>query len=125
MRQLEVPIIACSIGERHLHALTNLPSNYQDMKKLIGKSKQKASHSVRYVLPGIIWEAGCEFNRIKDRDHLHNTYKYIRTKQELGTVVWSHKPQENWIDVPAVGIVVMGRASKQMRVFPLTHDAGV
>jgi REP element-mobilizing transposase RayT len=117
MRTLRFEIIACSIGKRHLHALTELPLNYQEMKRAIGKCKQKSSHAVRKILPGIIWAEGNEFNRIKDRGHLHNAYDYIRTKQEPGTVVWSHNTQENWIDDPSLGVVVMGLNRKHIRVF--------
>src|SRR5665213_2174745 len=117
MRSIGFQIIACSIGKRHLHALTELPDNYQEMKKIIGKCKQKASHAVKNALPGRIWADGGEFKRIRDRSHLHSTYEYIRTKQEPGTVVWSHRAEENWIDEPAIGVVVMGLRRTQIRVF--------
>jgi hypothetical protein len=76
-------------------------------------------------LPGIIWSSGGEFNRLKDRNHLRNAYEYIRTKQERGTVVWSHRPDENWIDDPTIGIVVITLARKQLRIFQQPPDAGV
>ena len=117
MQLLGFPIIAASIGKRHLHALTPLPLTYDQMKKTVGKCKQKSSHAVRELLPGSIWSEGGEYNRTKDRGHLHNTYSYIRTKQEPGTVVWSHREDENWIDDPAVGIIIMGRNLKHIRVF--------
>jgi hypothetical protein len=123
MRKLGFPIIAASIGKRHLHALTPLPLTYDEMKKTVGKCKQKSSHAVRELLPGSIWSEGGEYNRIKDRGHLHNTYGYIRTKQEPGTVVWSHREDENWIDNPLVGIIVMGRNKKHIRVFGVPQTA--
>jgi hypothetical protein len=126
MQSLGLPIIACAIGKRHLHALTELPFDYAEMKKAVGKCKQKASHAVRQILPGIIWAEGNEFNRIKDRGHFQNAYDYIRTKQEPGAVVWSHRAEDNWIDDPALGVVVMGIGRKQIRVFgvPQTPASG-
>jgi REP element-mobilizing transposase RayT len=117
MRRIGINVIAGAIGKRHLHALAELPFDYAEMKKVIGRCKQKSSHAVRDILPGIIWAEGGEFNRIKDRDHLHNTYEYIRTKQEPGTVVWSHRHDEDWIDHPEVGVIVMGLGRKHIRVF--------
>jgi REP element-mobilizing transposase RayT len=127
MRQLGFRIIACSIGKRHLHALTELPFFYADMKRTVGKCKQKASHAVRQLLPGSIWSEGGEYTRIKDRDHLHHSFEYIRTRQEAGTVVWSHRDDENWIDDPSVGIVIMARGRKTIRVFgvPQTPASGI
>jgi hypothetical protein len=116
MRKLGHDIIAAAIAKRHLHALTELPNEYIAMKCEIGKAKQKASHAVRQLLPGTIWAAGGEFKRIEDRDHLHNTYVYIRERQEPGTVVWSHRDDENWIDHPEVGKIVMLRGRKSIRV---------
>jgi hypothetical protein len=124
MREIRRPIIAASIGARHLHALTDLPDDYPQMKRIIGRCKQNASYRVTDILPGLIWSSGAEFKRVKDRDHLHNAYEYIRTKQERGTVVWSHRDDENWIDNREVGIVVMGLNRKHLRVF-IGRDAGV
>jgi REP element-mobilizing transposase RayT len=116
MRSLGYRIIACSVGEEHLHALVELPRNYTQTRAIVGKCKQKASHAVRDVLPGSLWSSGGEYKQIRDVGHLHNVYRYIRTRQERGTVVWSHHDDENWIDTPQVGIVLMGIARKQLRI---------
>jgi hypothetical protein len=105
------------VGKRHLHALVELTSDYTEKRKQVGKCKQKASHAVRLMLPGNIWAAGGEYVKIRDAGHLTNAYNYIRTKQEPGTIVWSHKPDENWIADESLGIVMMGRGKKQTRVF--------
>jgi hypothetical protein len=117
MLALGFRIIACSVGERHLHALIELVSEYHEKRKVVGKCKQKASHAVRLLLPGNIWSEGGEFKKIKDVRHLENAYNYIRTRQEAGTIVWSHKVDEDWIKDESVGIVVMGRGKKQTRLF--------
>jgi hypothetical protein len=121
MHHLGFRLIACSIGNRHLHALTELPSAYDQMKQIVGKCKQRASHAVRDILPGGIWAAGGEFKRVKDREHLHNVFEYIRTKQEAGAIVWSHRKVENWIDDPTVGVVIVARKKKQIRVFGMSQ----
>jgi hypothetical protein len=110
-------IIAGSVAQRHSHALSELPHDYREIKKIVGKCKQKASHAVRDVLPGSIWSEGGKFDEIKDKGHLHNTYDYIRERQEAGTVVWSHRPDEDWIKDPTVGVIVMGFRRKRIRVF--------
>jgi len=91
-------VIAASVGEKHLHVLAELPHDLDEIRRIMGKCKQRASHAVREALPGSIWSEGGEFKWIKDNAHLHNAYNYIRTKQEPGTVVWSHRPEENGID---------------------------
>src|SRR4051812_278318 len=35
----------------HLHGLTELPAQYGEVKKIVGKCKQYASHQVRKVMP--------------------------------------------------------------------------
>ena len=98
---------------------------YKTQKREVGKCKQKASHAVRDVLPGSIWSEGGKFEPIKDLEHFHNTYDYIRNKQEAGAVVWSHRADENWIDDPTIGIVVMGFRRKKIRVFAAAQTPGV
>jgi hypothetical protein len=126
MVNLGFRIIACSVGERHLHALVELVSDYREKRRVVGKCKQRASHAVRLLLPGNIWSEGGEFKRIKDPGHLKNAYDYIRTRQELGTIIWSHKADEDWIEDESRGIVMMGGGRKQTRVFgvPQTPASG-
>jgi hypothetical protein len=117
MQSLDHRIIAAAIGERHLHALCHLPSNYTDVKKEVGKCKQAASYRIRAKIPGSIWAAGLQNKRIRDKQHLHSTYDYVRFKQDPGAVVWSHRPDEDWIQFPEVGIVTMASAQQRIRVF--------
>lgn len=122
MRRLGYRIIACSVGSAHLHAVVELPANYTQVRSVVGKCKQKASHAVRDVLPGSIWSEGGECREVRDAGHLRNAYGYVRTKQERGTIVWSHRPDENWLDDVSVGVVVMGMGRKQLRMFGFTPD---
>ena len=118
MKSLGFRVIACSVGKRHLHILVDLLSDYREKRKAIGKCKQNASHAVRDLIPGSIWAEGGEFRRIKDADHLKNAYVYIRTKQEAGTVVWSHAVPEDWITDESVGVIVMGPNRDHQRLHP-------
>src|SRR5207247_7993582 len=117
MQSLGHRIIAGSVAGQHLHGLPELPDDYREVKKSVGKCKQKASHAGRDVLPGSIWCAGGKFDPINNRGHFHNTYDYIRLRQESGAVVWSHRPDEDWIRDPSVGVIVMGFRRKRIRVF--------
>jgi REP element-mobilizing transposase RayT len=114
MRKLGYRIIAASLGEQHLHFLAELPFDLDEVDRIAGKCKQRASHAVRKELPGSVWSEGGEFKWINGSDHLQNAYSYIRTRQEPGTVVWSHRPEENWIDFD-VPVKVMQPRSKRRR----------
>lgn len=109
-RALGHQIIACSCGEEHLHALAELPPEHADVKREVGKCKQKVSHALRDVLPGSVWSEGGEYKLVKDAGHFANAYNYIRTRQESGTVVWSHNPAENWIDDSSGSFLVVSEA---------------
>ena len=98
LRRLKHEILACSAGAEHLHGFTELPADHAEVIREIGKCKQKVSHALRDVLPGSIWSEGGEYKLIKDFAHGQNTFDYIRTKQEPGTIVWSNRVGENWID---------------------------
>jgi REP element-mobilizing transposase RayT len=124
MRALGHRIIACSVGAEHLHAVVQLPSGRSETRLIVGKCKQKASHAVRDILPGTVWSRNGENRDIRDPSHLHNAFNYVRTKQERGTVVWSHRPPENWIDDDAVRVIVMGTRRTQLRL-PLSPNARV
>ena len=58
-------IVACSVGERHQHVIVEGPDDYLEMTKRVGRCKQKASHSVRHLLPGTIWAANGGFKPIR------------------------------------------------------------
>lgn len=116
IRSLGHRIIACSVADKHLHALTEIRATFDQTKREVGKCKQKASHAVRKLLPGTIWSEGGDFRAIRDKSHFHNVYRYIRLKQEAGAVVWSHRPDEDWISNPDVGAVVMIRGKKRIRI---------
>ena len=104
-REQQFRIICCALSRDHLHALMELPDERDEVRRVVGRSKQAASHAAREYLPGSIWSKGGEYRRIVDKQHLHNAYHYIRTRQERGTLVWSHRPDENWIDNELVELV--------------------
>jgi len=126
LQALKVQVIAFSVGAKHAHALLEGPKNYGALKRMIGKGKQRASHDVRDVHPGTVWSEGVKSERIRDKGHFKNAYDYIRTKQEPGTVVWSHRDDEDWVAHESLGVIVMGLQKRRIRVFAKTHsDAGV
>ena len=100
-------VIACSVGRRHLHAIVEGPTDHRRFDKEVGRAKQAASHAARRLLPGSIWAATGGFKPVRGRGHFRNSYKYVRTCQEGGTVVWSHGPDEDWIADEHVGVVLM------------------
>src|SRR4051794_35542328 len=61
LRALGYRVIAASLGEQHLHVLVLLPWDLDEVRKILGKCKQRASHAVRKQLPGNIWSEGGEF----------------------------------------------------------------
>lgn len=95
-------VLAVSISDRHLHALVELPNDRSEIRRIIGKCKQRASHAARRQLPGGIWSEGGEYKPILDRSHHRNVFNYIRTKQESWALIWSILAHENWIDDPGV-----------------------
>jgi REP element-mobilizing transposase RayT len=95
LQKLGFRIIACSVGKNHVHALVEIECDYLRAKRTIGKCKQFASHYVREFIAGTIWSDGGSYDRIRDNEHFRNTYDYIRTRQEAGSVVWSHHPDED------------------------------
>jgi len=116
MQSLTHSIIACSCGAEHLHALAELPQGDEAVRREVGKCKQKVSHAIRDRLPGSIWSAGGEFKHINDAAHLHNVYRYIRTRQEPGTVVWSHRTVEDWLKDSSIGHWMIDRRRQLVRV---------
>jgi len=100
LRSLGYVAIAVSMSRTHLHALVESPYELTETKKIIGQCKQACS--LRVSIDGRVWGEGGKFEVARDKAHLHNSYNYIREKQDSGTVVWSHREDENWInlDVP-------------------------
>jgi hypothetical protein len=118
-------VIVCAVGQRHLHAVVEGPEDYEELTKAVGKCKQKASHAVRHRLPGTIWAANGNFKPIRNAGHFRNSYKYVRTRQEAGTVVWSHRPDEDWIADESMGVVLMrGKRETPERLFRTPASEG-
>lgn len=81
--------LAVSVSGNHFHILVELPIGLPEIKRIIGQCKGVASHAVRDQMPGTIWEAGGNFDPIKDREHQVNVFYYIRDKQGPGAWVWT------------------------------------
>ena len=124
-RSLGYKLIACAVGKRHLHGVVEAPGDHGQLTKEVGKCKQKASHAARHLLRGTIWAANGNFKPIRNRGHFRNSYKYVRTRQEAGAVVWSHRPDEDWIADESVDIALMcGKGQSTPRLFPTPASEG-
>ncbi len=99
LRELDYRVVVVSASGRHVHALVELPDDRAEVRRIIGKCKQRASHAVRHALPGSIWGEGGEYRLVMDDEHYDNAFNYIRTKQGPDALVWSILEDENWIDV--------------------------
>ena len=106
-RSMGYRVIVCSVGQRHLHAIVEGPDDHALFDKEVGRAKQATSHAVRHLLPGTVWAAKGGFKPVRGPGHFRNSYKYVRTRQEAGTVVWSHRPDQDWIADETVGVVLM------------------
>ena len=100
LRELGFSVVVVSASGRHVHALVELPDDRGEIRRIIGKCKQRASHAVRQFLPGSIWAEGGEYKLVNDDSHYENAFNYICTKQGPDALVWSVLEEENWIDVP-------------------------
>src|SRR5687768_14540845 len=52
VREMGLAVVVVSVGGRHTHALMELPDDMPQIRRIIGKCKQRASHAVRDALPG-------------------------------------------------------------------------
>jgi len=117
MRSLKFRIIAGAVAFKHTHILVELPDDYPGVKKIIGQCKQKASHAVRFILPGNIWAAGGKFNRIKDLSHLRNsmiTFGQDKNPEQLSGHITLMKIG---LTIPKLAFVVMSRNKTHRRIF--------
>ena len=47
LRELGYLVVAVSVNGRHLHALVELPNDMGQIRQIVGKCKQRASHAVQ------------------------------------------------------------------------------
>jgi hypothetical protein len=83
-------VIAVAVTKIHAHAITELPDDVRQLKRIIGGAKRVSSRAVKDDLPGTVWSAGCTYERIESVDHLRAAYEYVLYKQGLGAWTWCH-----------------------------------
>ena len=89
LRELGFSVVVGSASGRRAHALVELPDDRGQVRRIIGKCKERASHAVRDFLAGSIWAEGGEYKLVNDDSHYGNAFYYIPTKQEPDALVWS------------------------------------
>jgi REP element-mobilizing transposase RayT len=87
LRSQGCPVSIASASETHVHALTLLPLDRRQTKRIIGDAKRVASRSVKAEMPGRIWSEGGTYKPVRNAGHYQAAYEYIRTRQEEGAYV--------------------------------------
>jgi len=85
---MDTPPRILAVGRVHVHALVRAGSG--DVRPLVGRAKQAASHAVRHELPGSIWGQRCHPERICDEEHYRNVVRYITAHLDEGAALWIH-----------------------------------
>ncbi|QNN20740.1 hypothetical protein HED60_00150 [Planctomycetales bacterium ZRK34] len=81
-------VLAISVDATHVHALVQLPDDYEVVRRFAAGLKQASSHAVREVLPGRVWAGGGKPIRIRDRSHHRRVFAYILEHASEGAWVW-------------------------------------
>ncbi|MDB5322945.1 MAG: hypothetical protein JWN40_4576 [Phycisphaerales bacterium] len=81
------PVSIASASETHVHALSLLPVDRRQTKRIVGDAKRVASRSVKAEMPGSIWSEGGTYKPVRNIAHYKAAYEYIRTRQEEGAYV--------------------------------------
>ena len=86
-------VLAVSVSATHSHWLVELPNTLEAAKLIAGQGKSCSSHAIREKVPGRVWAARGSFNRIKDRQHHQNVYRYILNQEDAW--IWDFAKEEN------------------------------
>jgi hypothetical protein len=90
LTQLGCPVLVVSVGKKHAHALTEMPGDLSELRRIIGKCKTARSSRMRKALPGTIWGEGGKFKLVPNTARREIVYDYIAHRQERGAKVWTH-----------------------------------
>ena len=85
-------VVALSVSATHAHILVKLSNSLEEARAIIGQCKASSSHAIRMELPGRVWAFRGSFNRIKDRQHQLNAYRYILKQKDAWT--WDFTKEE-------------------------------
>lgn len=84
-------VLAVSVGRTHAHLLVELPADFSEVKREVGRVKRYASRAVTEQMPGQLWGEGGKFKTVSSREQQRAVFRYITQKQERGSWVWSFK----------------------------------
>jgi REP element-mobilizing transposase RayT len=90
LTQLECPVLVVSVGKKHAHALTEMPGDLSELRKIIGKCKTARSSRMRKARPGTVWGEGGKYKLVPNAARREIVYDYIAHRQERGAKVWTH-----------------------------------
>jgi len=84
-------VLSTSVSSDHAHLLVMLPDTPRFVRAVVGEAKRVASRAVKRQLPGTVWSAGCDAERVRDSQHLWNAYRYVLTRQGADSWTWSYE----------------------------------
>ncbi len=91
LKELKHRVLAISVSGMHIHALVELPSDYQDARHEVGRCKQALSLMLSGQITGKIWQKSCGAKLIRDVEHHRNVHNYIRNHVHEGAWVWTYR----------------------------------
>jgi len=89
--ELEVELLAASVGARHYHLLGRFPTDR--VREFVGRAKRRASFKLDI---GGVWAVRCRAKPIRDRAHQINVFYYILEHAQEGAWVWSFREGMYW-----------------------------
>jgi|SRR4051794_36214352 hypothetical protein len=90
LMQLGCTVLTVSVGNKHAHALTEMPGDLSQLRQIIGKCKTVRSTRIRKALPGTIWGEGGKYKLVPNFARRQVVYDYVAHRQERGAMVWKH-----------------------------------
>jgi hypothetical protein len=81
-------MLVIAVADTHCHFLVELPDDMDEVRRIVGEAKRKASVAVRKHLPGRVWAHDGKYEPVDTIEHQRNTYVYIRDKQD-DAWIWS------------------------------------
>ncbi len=89
LRELRLEILVLAVAGMHAHMQVELPDDIKKVRMLIGRCKQKASHSIRADLPGRVWARDGSYKPIDGPEYQKKVFNYILNQK--GAWIWSYK----------------------------------
>jgi len=91
LKTMKHRVLAISVSGMHIHALIELPSDYDQARHEVGRCKQALSLLIGDQVKGKVWQKSCGAKLIRDVAHHRNVFKYIRDHVHEGAWVWTYR----------------------------------